>query len=110
MNAKLNFVTNQEFLEPETIIKQRQSEFSDILEILDTRFEFRGELRSKWNMLLNFPEYETVKEENTFKIKCNSDNISVATVDNENLAANIVELMNLAYREGAKQFIQLLNR
>jgi len=43
-----------------------------------------------------------------YKIRCKSDRIILATVDDEELAMNISILINLAFREGAKQIIKVL--
>jgi hypothetical protein len=110
MNIKLNFISGRQ-IGPENIIEEKtklSKEYSKIVENIDVHHNLRNELNSTWNKFLNFPEYEVKQEENSFNIKSISDGITIATVDNQKLADNIVELMNLAFREGAKQIIQIV--
>lgn len=107
MQNKFSFIEGVD-LDPVPIIKTKQTEYSEIVKNLDRHFELRGELTSKWNSLLNFPEFTVIFEDETHKIKCESDRTIIASITNKDLAENIVELMNLAHREGAKQIIQIL--
>jgi hypothetical protein len=110
MNIKFNFISCTP-IGPENIIKEKtklSKEYSKIVKNIDVHYNLRNELNSTWNKFLNFPEYEVIKEENSFNIKSRSDGITIATVDNQNLADAIVELMNLAFREWAKQIVQIV--
>ena len=107
MNQKFSFLLDQK-IEPILIKKKQHTECSKIVEDLEQHFDLRGELNSKWNYILNFPEYEVICEEDQCKIKCLSDNMILASVTSKELADNIAEVMNLAYREGAKQIIHVL--
>jgi hypothetical protein len=106
MNNKLNFISDQQ-TEPEVLIAKEQSLYTQITQNLDQHYKLRGELSSKWNKITQIPEYNVFEEENCYKLK-SSDGMTLATVDSKNLANNIETLMNLAYREGAKQIIQIL--
>ncbi len=110
MNNKLSFISGNE---PEPLIEKakQQSEYSEIVSNLDRHYKLKGSLNVKWNSLMNNPEYDVVSEDDpvVVKIKSMSDQITIASVGkNKKLAEDIVELMNHAYREGAKQFINIL--
>ena len=107
MNTKFNFVADQN-IDPVEIVTKQQSEYSEIVQNLDIHYKLHNELKSKWNYNLNFPEYEYVFEDNEHKIKSTSSKISLVTLQDKDLAENIILLMNLSFREGAKQIIQIL--
>lgn len=107
MNTKLNFISSNE-VEPVQVKQKEQIVYSEIVKTLDTHFSFRGELVTKWNQIINSPEYVLIKNVEGFGIKTTSDNLEIVNVCDEKLALSIEILMNLAYREGAKHVIQVL--
>lgn len=112
MNIKFNFISGTP-IGPDNIIEEKtkfSKEYSEIVKNIDVHYNLRNELNSTWNKFLNFPEYEARQEENSFNIKSRSDEITIVTVDNRNLADNVVELMNLAFREGMKQIVQIIEK
>lgn len=94
------------------LIKRQQSEYSILTKELNIHFTLRDELNVKWNRIINSPEFNVAEdtESKEFRIQENSDGIVLATLTNKELAEQIVELMNVAYRQGAKQIIQILDR
>jgi hypothetical protein len=106
MNNKFNFISDQQ-VEPTILIAKEQSLYTQITENLEQHYKLRGELSSKWDRIINYPEYTIIEGENCFKIK-SSDGLTLATIDSKILAINIETLMNLAYREGSKQIIKVL--
>jgi uncharacterized protein YjcR len=104
MNIKFNFISGTP-ITPENIIEQKNiysKEYSKIVANIDTHYNLQNQLNSTWNKFIAFPEYEAIQEEDKFNVKSKSDHITIATVDNQSLADCIIELMNLAFREGAK--------
>jgi hypothetical protein len=107
MNDKINFITDIE-VEPVEVIKNITTEYTNVVRTLDSQYKFRQHLSRKWNSIVDEPEYELVTEGESFKIRARTDRIVLVTIDNKELAENIVILMNLAFREGAKQIIKVL--
>lgn len=110
MNQKFNFIA-EEKVEPETIKLIEHTEYSVIAKQLDDHYKLRGGLSEKWQKSLKEPEFEMLVDDNSshkFKIRSISDRIIMASIDDESLAENITILMNLAFREGEKQIIEVL--
>lgn len=110
MNQKFQFITDCK-IEPEDLLLNNQVLYSKIVKQLDDHYKLRGELSSKWQKFLTDPEFELIKDENSdhsFKIRSKSDRIVLVNLDDEELASNLIILLNLAFREGAKQVINIL--
>jgi hypothetical protein len=109
MNQKIAFLTDNK-VEPEDIILTAQSEYSIIAKNLDEHYKLRGSLSAFWHKSLESPEFYLMKSDETCKITTKSDNFVIATIDNEQIAENIIILLNLAFREGAKKVMHILER
>jgi len=110
---KMKFQIEGKPVEGIELIKQQQSEFSILKKDLNIHFTLRDELNVKWARLINNPEFEIITDktkDGEFLIRSSSDGITLATLTSKELAEQIVELMNVAHREGAKQIIQILDK
>lgn len=107
LNAKINFITEKK-IDGVEYKQQVLSEYSKIVSSLTEHNKLRAGLKSKWDRIINEPEFSILREQDEFKIRSNSDRVVIVTLDNKELAENILTLMNLAFREGAKQIINVL--
>lgn len=107
MNNKINFISDNE-VEPTEFVTKLINEYTEVVRNLDTHYSIKGALSKKWNNIIDDPEFTVFEEDGMFKIRAKTDRIILASVDDKNLAENIVILMNLAFREGAKQIIKVL--
>lgn len=110
---KMKFVHDELPLDGFEHLKNEQKKFSVLTSNIFQPSKIRDQLNIKWNSLLNFPEYEVAEDEENYKIKSCSDQLTIATLPlsdaNKDLINQIVELMNVAHREGIKQIIQYLD-
>lgn len=106
MNVKFEFI-NDVKRDPIEAKLEELSEYGKIVKNVDRHYKLNGHITSKWEKSLRQPEYELLEENGTFKI-CSSDKITLVEIDNKDIAENIVILMNLAFREGAKQIIEVV--
>jgi hypothetical protein len=112
MNIKLSFVAGQA-ITPDRIIEtktQLSKEYSKIVEDLDAHYNLHNELNATWNKFIASPEFNIVEDSGNFNIKSISDGLTIASTENKEVAENMIELMNLAFREGAKQIIQIVEK
>lgn len=107
LNAKINFITEKK-IDGVEYKQQALSEYSKIVSNLAEHNKLRACLKSKWDRIVIDPEFSILHEKDEFKIRSNSDRVVIVTLDNKELAENILTLMNLAFREGAKQIINVL--
>ncbi|MDD5649818.1 MAG: hypothetical protein PHF86_05260 [Candidatus Nanoarchaeia archaeon] len=107
MNNKINFISDIE-VEPVEFIKKLTNEYTQVVRSLDVHLNSRRVLSKKWDDIVDDPEYVLIEDNGSFKIRAKTDRIILVTVDNKELAENIIILMNLAFREGAKQIIRVL--
>ena len=106
MNVKFEFINDVKSDPVEAKIEEL-SEYGEIVKNVDRHFKLNGHITSKWEKALKQPEYELLEENGTFKIR-SSDRITLVEIDNKDIAENIIILMNLAFREGAKQIIEVV--
>ena len=107
MSVKFEFINDVKSDHVEAKIEEL-SEYSEIVKNVDRHFKLNGHITSKWEKALKHPEYQLLEENGTFKIRCSSDRITLVEIDNKDIAENIVILMNLAFREGARQIIEVV--
>jgi len=110
-NAKINFITNHKL----DNIKLKQLEFygfSDIATKIDEQFKMVWNFKKKWDEIVKNDEYRLIENEKTIEINSKTDNVNLATLekDQKQLAIQIEILMNLAFREGAKQIIEFTKK
>jgi hypothetical protein len=111
MNSKFNFLQEKPLI-PKDIISLYQEKFSDSVVDIQTGaqkyFYLKNDLIIKWEQLIKNKEYlvsEGVEEEMSIMTKTNTTLVTLRC--SKETAENIVELMNMAHREGAKQIIEL---
>jgi hypothetical protein len=107
LNAKINYITEKK-IDGVEYKQQEITEYSKIVASLTEHNKLRASLKSKWDRMIIEPEFSILEEAGEFKIRSNSDRVVIVTLDNEDLANNILTLMNLAFRDGAKQIIKVL--
>jgi len=101
---KFFFIAEHDIADPFFVKKtEQQNEFESVSKSLQKYFCFKSSLSKKWQD--SSSNFEVIKSENLFKIRCIKDRICIAELENEDLAKNIVDLMNLAYREGVKDML-----
>lgn len=107
MNSKFSFIIDHNNkIDPVEYKQQKLSEYSEIVTNLDIHYKLKGHLNSKWQKAISQPEYRLIKD-NKLKI-CSSDNIVLVETNDEQLSESIEVLMNLAFREGLRQAIEIL--
>lgn len=109
MNAKFDFISNEKIVDPVEVKLSSLQSFEKIATLVDEHLNLQNRLKNTFNDLAIIPEFFVKEEsENVFKIYSRSDMVCLVELNDKNLALNIVTLMNLACREGAKQMINLI--
>jgi len=111
MNQKFRFIADLATASPEDILLSNQIKYSLIAKQLDEHYKLRGELSSSWQRFLTKPEFVLIIDENDdhkYKIRSETDRIELVKLNDKEIAENVLILLNLAFREGAKSIMNIL--
>jgi hypothetical protein len=110
MNNKLSFILKPtiDINVVREILKKEQQDYSEIIDSYEKYNNLKTEFSAKWNSLLNEPHYKFTEEVDGIKIKTFNSSIAIATAPNIEYAEVLVDLLNMSYREGAKEMIEIV--
>lgn len=108
MNAKLKFIEDSkiDISEIRELLKNDLKNYGELIDTYEKYLNLKSEFSAKWNSLLNNPHYEFVEEDDQFKIK--SSNTTIAIAPNKDYADVLNDLLNMSFREGAKEIIEMI--
>jgi hypothetical protein len=108
MNNKLAFIEKPkiDINTVREILKKEQQDYSEIIDSYEKYNNLKMEFSAKWNSLLNEEHYSFSEEEDQIRIK--SLNTKIAIAPNKEYAEILVDLLNMSFREGAKEMIEIV--